>query len=124
MTAIDPSKKTATIESGGSVRWQSLVLATGTRARKLPLPGSDLQGVHYLRTASDVDALRPEITAGKRIAIIGGGYIGLEVAAVAREAELEVHVIEHMPRLLSRVVSPLLSDFYASVHEQAGVSIW
>ncbi|MEL7022382.1 MAG: FAD-dependent oxidoreductase [Pseudomonadota bacterium] len=124
VTAIDPSKKTATIESGGSVRWQSLVLATGTRARKLPLPGSDLQGVHYLRTASDVDALRPEITAGKRIAIIGGGYIGLEVAAVAREAELEVHVIEHMPRLLSRVVSPLLSDFYASVHEQAGVRLW
>lgn len=124
VTAIDPATKTATIEGGSPVQWQSLVLATGTRARQLPLPGSDLDGVHYLRTATDVDAMRSQFTDGKRIVIIGGGYIGLEVAAVARQLSLEVHVVEHMPRLLSRVVSPVLSDFYASVHEQAGVTLW
>ncbi|MEL7309973.1 MAG: FAD-dependent oxidoreductase [Pseudomonadota bacterium] len=124
VTAIDVTHKTATVDDGASVSWRSLVLATGTRARQLPLPGAELKGVHYLRTASDVDAMRPEFAAGKRLVVIGGGYIGLEVAAVARQLSLEVHVVEHMPRLLSRVVSPVLSEFYAKVHEEAGVTLW
>lgn len=123
IASIDVDNKQAKTDRGEMITWQQLVIASGTRARQLSVPGVDLEGVHYLRTINDVDGLRPAMTAGRKLVIIGGGYIGLEVAAVARQHQLEVDVVEQMPRLLSRVVSPVLSDFYAEVHEAAGVRI-
>ncbi len=122
--SIDTEAKTASTDDGASLSWRHLVLATGTRIRPLPVPGTDLPGVFYLRTMNDVDAMRPHFTAGKKVVVVGGGYIGLEVAAVARGLEMEVDVVEQMPRLLSRVVSPMISDFYAEVHQSAGVKLW
>ena len=123
VTAVDPAAFTATTNQGDSLTWDRLVIATGTRPRPLPVPGVDLDGVHYLRGASDVDAMREGFRGGRRLVIVGGGYIGLEVAAVAVGLGLDVTVVERMPRLLSRVVSPTVSDFYAGVHREAGVSL-
>ncbi len=91
--------------------------------RKLRCPGADLPGVHYLRDIADVDGLQAVFTAGKRIAIVGGGYIGLEVAAVGAKRGLDVTVFEAMDRLMARAVSPPVSDFYAAEHEKAGVKL-
>ncbi|MEL6868955.1 MAG: FAD-dependent oxidoreductase [Pseudomonadota bacterium] len=122
VTAIDPAARSLHT-TGGELQWRNLVIATGSRARTLAVPGSTLTGVHYLRTAADVDRIRGAFTPGKRLVIIGGGYIGLEVAAVAIKAGLEVHIVERESRLLSRVVSPQISDFYLDVHRTAGAHI-
>ncbi len=120
---INRDSKTVTLSDGKSMSWDKLVLATGSRARHLDTPGNDKQGVHYLRSSADVDGIRNDFGEGRRLIIVGGGYIGLEVAAVAVAHGLEVHVIEHMDRLLSRVVSPAISDFYQDVHTTAGVHV-
>ena len=91
--------------------------------RRLRCPGADLPGVHYLKTIADVDGLQDVFAPGKRIAIVGGGYIGLEVAAVAAKRGLDVTVFEAMDRLMARAVSPQLSAFYAGEHEKAGVKL-
>src|SRR5436190_1673189 len=106
-------------------RWpkRSSLSAPGGRVRKLKCPGADLPGVHYLKTIADVDGLQQDFTAGKRIAIVGGGYIGLEVAAVGAKRGLDVTVFEAMDRLMARAVSPDLSAFYAREHEKAGVKL-
>ena len=121
--SIDREAKTVTLDDGRKIGWDKLVLATGSSVRKLDSPGCDLPGIHYLRTAADVDAIREEFSSGRRLVIVGGGYIGLEVAAIAMGLGLEVHVIEQMPRLLSRVASPEISTFYERVHSDAGVDI-
>ena len=121
VSGIDPSAKTATTGNGESVDWDHLVLATGSRPRRLEIDGSDLEGIHYLRGIDDVDGIRECLTPGRRIAIIGAGYIGLEVAAVAARAGLEVTVVELEDRVMSRVVTPELSAFYEEVHRNEGV---
>ena len=123
VTAIDRQTKTVTLDDGSSLPYDKLLLATGTRVRKLTCPGAQLPGVHYLRDIADVDGLQQEFLAGKRIAIVGGGYIGLEVAAVGAKRGLDVTVFEAMDRLMARAVSPQLSAFYASEHEKAGVKL-
>lgn len=126
VTAIDRAAKTVTTADGRTLGYGKLVLATGGRPRLLTLPDERIHqapNLHYLRTIGHVDALREQFVAGNRLVIIGGGYIGLEVAAVARKKGIDVTVLEAMPRVLQRVTAPELSEFYARVHTEAGVNI-
>ena len=103
--------------------FDALVLATGSRPRKLLSPGAELAGVHYLRGIADADTIRAACTAGGRAVIIGGGYIGLEVAATLRELGMEVTVLEMADRVMNRVTCPQVSAFYTAEHTRAGVHI-
>jgi len=123
VTAIHRAEKTAELADGRRLGYDTLLLATGTRVRRLTCPGADLPGMHYLRDIADVDGLRTVFAAGKRIAIVGGGFIGLEVAAVAVKRGLDVSVFEAMDRLMARSVSQLVSDFIAAEHAKAGVKL-
>lgn len=123
ITAIDPVAKTLTIENGDDIDYNKLILALGSRARTLPVEGADLNHVHYLRSIADVEAIRAELDVGRRLVIIGAGYIGLEVAAVARTQGLDVTVVEMADRVMSRVVSPEISDFYQIEHANHGVKL-
>lgn len=119
--AIDRVNKRVQMAKGEGLPYDALILATGSRARTLPLAGADLPGVHVLRTAGDVAAIRPDFVAGQRVVIIGAGYIGLEVAAVARKLGLSVTVLEMAPRPLARVTSPEVSGFFLDYHVKKGV---
>jgi len=121
--AVNAADKTVTTAAGDTLNYEHLIIATGTRPRKLPVPGADLEGVHYLRTIADVDGIRAEFSAGKKLVIVGGGYIGLEVAAVAVEAGLQVSVLEMEDRILQRVTTPQMSEFYSNLHTGRGIDI-
>jgi 3-phenylpropionate/trans-cinnamate dioxygenase ferredoxin reductase component len=123
VAAIDRTEKKVALAGGRTLAYDKLLLATGARVRKLSCPGADLPGVHYLRGIADVDRLQDAFQAGARIAIVGGGYIGLEVAAVGAKRGLEVSVFETENRLMARSVSEPLSDFYAAEHRKAGVKL-
>jgi 3-phenylpropionate/trans-cinnamate dioxygenase ferredoxin reductase component len=123
VAAIHRPEKTVELSDGRKLAYDKLLLTTGTRVRKLKCPGAELPGVHYLRDIADVDGLQAVFAAGKRIAIVGGGYIGLEVAAVGAKRGLDVTVFEAMDRLMARSVSTPLSDFYAAEHQKAGVKL-
>lgn len=110
-------------EDGRSVPYDALVLAVGARVRRLPVPGADLPGVHYLRTLDDSRSIAVELAGTKRVCVIGGGFIGLEVAAVCREMGKEVTVVETGDRLMARAVSPMISDYYRDYHTAQGVEI-
>lgn len=120
---ISPAEQTVTTASDETLSYDRLILATGSRPRKLSIPGSDLPGIHYLRTIADVDAIRAEMGAGKKIVIVGGGYIGLEVASVCVEADMEVHVLEMESRILQRVTTPEMSAYYHQLHSSRGVHL-
>jgi 3-phenylpropionate/trans-cinnamate dioxygenase ferredoxin reductase subunit len=120
---IDLARRRVEIADGSSVTYDALLLATGSRPRLLPLPGAELAGVHTLRSVADVDRLRGELAAGRRGVIIGGGYIGLEVAATCRELGVEVTVLEAADRVMARVAAPVVSAFYAAEHARHGVKI-
>ncbi|MEM0984606.1 MAG: FAD-dependent oxidoreductase [Pseudomonadota bacterium] len=122
-TAIDRSARTVTASDGTAHAYDALMLATGSRPRALPIEGAGLGGVHDLRSLADVDRLRPEMSEGRKIAIIGAGYIGLETAAVARQLGLDVTVLEMADRVLARVTSPMMSAFYEALHKSRGVRI-
>lgn len=121
--SLDRSRRLVTTEDGRSLEYDRAILALGSRARRLPVAGSELQGIHYLRNIADVDAIRAELAPGKSVVIVGAGYIGLEVAAVCTQLGLEVTVIEMADRVMSRVVSPGVSDFFESLHRQRGVDL-
>src|SRR6478736_4000739 len=121
--AIHRADRSVELADGRKLPYDKLLLATGARVRRLRCPGANLPGVHYLKTIADVDGLQAVFQAGKRIAIVGGGYIGLEVAAVGAKRGLDVTVFEAMDRLMARAVSPQLSAFYAAEHEKAGVKL-
>lgn len=121
--SVDRAAKTVSLSQGAALPYTDLVFATGSRVRTLPLPGAELDGVLYLRGIADVDQLKPRMIAGQKLSVVGGGYIGLEVAAVARKLGLEVTVFEMADRVLARVASPALSAFYAAEHERHGVRI-
>lgn len=123
ITAIDPGGKSLAISNGDNIHYDRLILSLGARARPLPIDGADLQHVHYLRTITDVEAIRAELDVGRRLVVIGAGYIGLEVAAVARQQGLDVTVVEMADRVMSRVVSPEISDFYQIEHTNHGVKL-
>jgi len=114
--------KAVTLSTGEVLTYDCLIIATGARPIKLPVAGSDLAGVLELRTVADAERLRAVIRSGQRLAVIGGGYIGLEVAASARALGAEVMVIERETRLLARVARPELSAFFLDYHRKRGVS--
>ena len=123
VTEIDRRAKTLLIKGRAPLHYDKLVIATGGRARELPVPGVGLRNIFYLRTIADVEALQPLMEAPRRLVIVGGGYIGLEAAAVAVQRGLAVTVLEAAPRVLARVTAPDLSSFYERVHREAGVDI-
>jgi len=123
ISTLDRESRVLITESGDTIGYDKLVLALGSRVRKLSIDGADLNGVHYLRSIADVDAIRAELGERKKAVIIGAGYIGLEVAAVLRQLGVEVTVIEMAERVMSRVVSPEISDFYQIEHANHGVKL-
>ena len=122
-TAIDRSARMVALSDNTSAPYDALILATGSRPRPLPLAGAALKGVHELRDLRDVDGLKSQVMTGKNMVIVGAGYIGLEAAAVARQLGANVTVLEMAPRVLARVTSPVMSDFYTQIHEKHGVNI-
>jgi 3-phenylpropionate/trans-cinnamate dioxygenase ferredoxin reductase subunit len=120
---LDRAAKTVALSDGRVLAYDRLLIATGTRIRPIICPGAELKGIHYLRNIADVDALQPEIVKGRKLAVIGGGFIGLEVAAVAAKHGLEVTVFEALERVMARAVSKTVSDFFEGAHRAAGVSI-
>lgn len=122
-TAVDLDAKRVTLADGATFAYETLVFATGSRVRKLTVPGADLAGIFYLRGIADVKAIQPHFSAGKRLVVVGGGYIGLETAAVAAKRGLQVTVVEALERCLQRVTSQQISDFYEGVHRAEGVTI-
>ena len=120
---IDRSECTVEIEGGKSVAYDGLILSTGSRPRALPLPGANLEHVYDLRDLSDVERIKPHMVAGKKLVIVGAGYIGLEAAAVARQLGLKVTVLEMADRVLARVTSPVMSAFFETEHRAQGVDI-
>jgi 3-phenylpropionate/trans-cinnamate dioxygenase ferredoxin reductase subunit len=119
---IDPKLRRVRLRDGRTLDYDRLMLATGSRVRKLAVPGADLPGVRYLRTIADVDAITASLTAGARVLLIGAGYIGLEVAAVARQRGFDVTVLEAADRVMARTVSAAVSSFYEARHRDAGVA--
>jgi 3-phenylpropionate/trans-cinnamate dioxygenase ferredoxin reductase component len=111
------------LDDGSVLPYDALLLATGSRPRPLTVPGAGLPGVHTLRTIEDVERIRADIANGKRMVIIGGGYIGLEVAATARELGLDVTVLEMAERVMNRVTCKEISSFYETEHARHGVRI-
>ena len=123
VTAVDTAARSLRLADDSQLGYDKLVLAVGGHARPLRVPGADLAGVHVLRTMADVNAIRPQAVTGKRVVIVGAGYIGLECAASFRKLGLDVTVIEMMDRVMSRVVAPEMSSFYAGEHLAHGVRI-
>ncbi len=122
-TGIDRRAQRVLLENDGHVDYDALILATGSRPRKLPVEGADLGGVHDLRGLADVERIRPQMIEGHRLVVVGAGYIGLEAAAVARQMGLEVTVLEMAARVLARVTSPVMSDFFEAEHSRQGVDL-
>lgn len=122
-TSIDPAVKTVAFADGRVETYDVLVLATGSTARKLAIPGADRPDLIELRTLHDADRLKSVLGPGRRLAVVGGGYVGLEAAASARALGAEVVVIERMDRVLQRVASSALSIFFTRLHTGHGVQI-
>lgn len=121
VTQILPDRRE--VEAGGAMLpYTALILATGASARRLPVPGHALENIHMLRSLADSRLLKERLTAAERIVIIGGGFIGLEVAATAAKAGKAVTVIEAQDRLIARALPPLLSDYFRDLHIQNGVA--
>ena len=124
VTKVDPATKTLTLSDGTHFTYGKLVWATGGDPRKLTCPGANLSGVHAVRTREDCDQLMGEIDGGvKNIVVIGGGYIGLEAAAVLTKLGCKVTLLEALPRVLARVAGPELSAFYEKEHRDHGVDL-
>jgi len=124
VTAIDPTSHVATLSDGKNIEYGSLIWAAGGDPRRLPCTGADLTGVHSVRTRADVDRLMGELDAGaRRVVIIGGGYIGLEAAAVLTKLGCSVVLIEALQRVLARVAGEALSEFYQAEHCAHGVDL-
>lgn len=121
--SVDPEAKTVAFHDGSSEPYDVLVLATGSTARKLPVPGGDHPDLLELRTLKDAERLKAVLGPGKRLAVVGGGYVGLEAAASARALGAEAVVIERAPRVLARVASETLSAFFTAQHRARGVEI-
>ena len=121
--SIDLMENSLVLSDGQIIDFDKLLFTTGARARQISLPGSNLQGVFLLRNISDVEKIRPQMQPSRNIVIIGAGYIGLEVAAIAKKLGLNVTVLEAQDRVLKRVVSPQMSDFFQKLHESNGVKV-
>lgn len=120
---IERPKKLIHLNDGSTRGYDKLILATGSRVREINVPGFDLDNVFYLRTIGDVESLQEKFRQGGKMVIVGGGYIGLEVAAVAVKHGIDVTVLEMAPMVLARVADPIVSNFYTRVHQEEGVKI-
>ncbi|HXW25043.1 MAG TPA: FAD-dependent oxidoreductase [Xanthobacteraceae bacterium] len=123
VAAIDPARRRVVLVGGREIAYGTLALATGTSARVPPIPGLAQAGVHVVRRIDDVAKLRPALDAARRVVIIGGGYIGLEVAAVVRGEGRDVTVLEALDRVLKRVTGPDIAAFYTRYHRERGVDV-
>jgi 3-phenylpropionate/trans-cinnamate dioxygenase ferredoxin reductase subunit len=121
--ALERTTKTVRLRDGSQRSYDQLALATGARVRTLDVPGSDLAGILYLRNIADMQALQQYLQPGKRLVVVGGGYIGLEVASVAINKGLHVTVLETASRLMQRTAGPELAGLYSKIHRAAGVGI-
>jgi 3-phenylpropionate/trans-cinnamate dioxygenase ferredoxin reductase subunit len=120
---IDRRAQSIRLDDGTTVGYDKLLLATGSAPRHLPVPGANLGGVHLLRNIADVERIRSDLASSRKLVIIGAGYIGLEVAATAREMGLAVTLLEQTDRVLSRVTAPEVSAFYEAEHRNRGVEV-
>jgi 3-phenylpropionate/trans-cinnamate dioxygenase ferredoxin reductase subunit len=118
---LDREARRLFLSNGSELAYDKLILATGARAISLAVPGAELEGVLFLRSAADAERLKAVVGPGKRVIVVGGGYIGLEVAASSRNLGSEVIVLEREPRLLARVACAILGKFFRSYHEARGV---
>ncbi len=123
VTAIERGAKQVTLSDGSTLAYDGLALCTGARLRPLPLAGADAGGVFGLRSLDDAKAIKAALDTAQNVVIIGGGFIGLEVAAVARRKGRQVTVLEAAERLMARVVPPHLSQFYLDLHRGQGVEV-
>jgi len=123
VAAIERSKKLLLTSDGREIAYDKLIIATGSRVREINVPGFDLEGVYYLRTVGDVHDLQSHFRPGAKLVVVGGGYIGLEVAAVAKKHGIDVTVLETAERVMARVVDPIVSHFYERIHREEGVVI-
>ncbi len=124
VTAVDAAAHQVTLDDGSAVTYGKLIWAAGGDPRKLSCAGADLAGVHAVRTRADVDRLMGELDAGaKKVVVIGGGYIGLEAAAVLTKLGCSVTLLEALPRILARVAGPEISAFYEADHRVHGVDL-
>jgi 3-phenylpropionate/trans-cinnamate dioxygenase ferredoxin reductase subunit len=121
--SIDTILKEITLSDENKIRYNQLIIATGSRVRKLNVPGSDKKGLYYLRDLDDANALKQRLKKNKKMVIVGAGYIGLEVASVAASLGVEVTVIEMANRVMNRTVDPIISSYYQKLHESHGVKI-
>jgi 3-phenylpropionate/trans-cinnamate dioxygenase ferredoxin reductase subunit len=123
IASIDRSARVVATSDDEEIGYDKLVLALGSRVRKVPVDGADLPGIHYLRSIADVDAIREDMSSNRNVVIVGAGYIGLEVAAVCCQHGLQVSVLEMEDRVMRRVVSPNVSDYYQLRHTEHGVRL-
>jgi 3-phenylpropionate/trans-cinnamate dioxygenase ferredoxin reductase component len=123
VVGISRAEKQIEIASGGNLSYDSLVLAVGASNRRLPVPGGDLEGVLYLRSLAEAIFIKKRIEESQRIVVVGGGFIGLELAAVASSLGKSVTVIEALPRVMARVVAPIISEFFRELHTSRNVKI-
>ena len=120
---IDPEHRAVVLEDGESLAFTDLVMATGSRPRRLHAPGANLGNIFYLRSLEDADAISSALAEGRRLVVVGGGYIGLEIASTAKGLGLEVCVIEAADRILARVTAPEMSDYYTRAHRARGIDV-
>jgi 3-phenylpropionate/trans-cinnamate dioxygenase ferredoxin reductase component len=123
VVTVDAKAHAVTTEAGATIGYGALIWATGGHARRLGCAGNDLAGVHSVRCRADVDAMMAELASVSRVAVIGGGYIGLEAAAVLSKLGKQVTVLEALPRVLARVAGEPLSRFYEAEHRAHGVDV-
>ncbi|MDT5210017.1 MAG: 3-phenylpropionate/trans-cinnamate dioxygenase ferredoxin reductase component, partial [Mycobacterium sp.] len=123
VSAIDPKGHTVTLPDGSAVRYDKLTLATGSHPRRPPIPGADADGVHYLRTVDDADALNSALAETSSLAVVGGGWIGLEVAAGARDRGIDVTVVEMAELPLMAALGREVGEVFAAVHRDHGVDL-
>lgn len=123
IVVLDRRSRTLTLASGRTVAYEQLVIATGARARLLPLPWSGLANVHRIRTADDAIRLRSALAGADDVAVVGGGFLGLEVAAACAGQGRRVHVVEGADRLLARSASPVVSRVFHELHRSNGVGV-
>jgi 3-phenylpropionate/trans-cinnamate dioxygenase ferredoxin reductase component len=122
-TSIDPAHSKLTLEDGSELEYDRLLLTTGAQPRRISVPGAGLDGVHYLRTLGDSEVLRQRLDGGGRVAVVGAGWIGSELAASARQRGLEVSLIDPLELPNERIFGPEIGAFYRDVHAQQGVEL-
>jgi 3-phenylpropionate/trans-cinnamate dioxygenase ferredoxin reductase subunit len=122
-TKLDPASSTLTLDTGDALSYEKLLLTTGAEPRRLAIPGADLEGIYYLRTLADSEALRARLAEGGRVAVVGAGWIGSEVAASARQKGLDVTLIDPLSLPNERIFGSEIGSFYRDLHAQHGVEL-